>query len=62
MEKLKNINRQRLELLLQAMELLEDMHHKMGMFENQRYGKLKGKVTGHTRKTEVVKMEEGSRD
>lgn len=50
------ISRQRLEMLLEAMEMLEDLRFHMGMFQNQRYGKLKGRVTLHTRQTEVVKL------
>ena len=56
MDDMMKICRQRLDLLLEAMEQLEDLQIKMAMFENQRYCKLKGRVTLHTRQTEVVKM------
>jgi hypothetical protein len=36
------------EMLLEAMEMLDDMHVKMGMFERQRYGKLKTQFEQHT--------------
>jgi hypothetical protein len=31
-------------MLSEAMEMLEDLKHHMGMFQTQRYGKLKGRV------------------
>lgn len=35
------------EMLLEAMEMLNDMHLKMGMFERQRYVKLKRHFEQH---------------
>jgi hypothetical protein len=43
------ISEQRLALLTEAMEMLDDMRSRMGMFENQRYGRLHAKVTHHNR-------------
>lgn len=56
MDDIRKISEQRLELLLEAMEMLEDMRVHMALFRNQHYCKLKNRVTLHTRQTEVVKI------
>ncbi|SDD96641.1 hypothetical protein SAMN05216464_103186 [Mucilaginibacter pineti] len=43
------------ELLREAMELLEDTYHNLGMFERQRYGKLKKQVDQHEALSETMK-------
>ena len=56
MDEIKKVSEQRLELLLEAMEMLEDMRKHMVLFGNQHYCKLKNRVTLHTRQTEVGKI------
>ena len=58
MDEVQKISGQRLALLLEAMEQLQDIRMKMAMFENQRYAKLKGRVAAHTGQTEVVKVDD----
>ncbi|MFD0765712.1 hypothetical protein ACFQZI_12690 [Mucilaginibacter lutimaris] len=54
MDDLKKISEQRLEMLLEAMEMLADLRPHMAMFRNQHYCKLRKRVTLHTRQTEVM--------
>ncbi len=56
MDEIKEISAQRLEMLLEAMEMLHDLRGHMAMFRNQRYNKLRSRVTLHTRQTEKVKI------
>ncbi|WP_454804068.1 hypothetical protein [Mucilaginibacter phyllosphaerae] len=57
MEDIKKISAQRLEMLLEAMEMLQELRGYMAMFRNQRYCKLQGRVDDHTRQTEMLKMD-----
>jgi len=47
MEDIKKISAQRLEMLLEAMEMLQELRGYMAMFRNQRYCKLQGRVDAH---------------
>lgn len=56
MDDLKKISDERLEMLLEAMEMLEGLRVHMALFRNQYYCKLKNRVTLHTRQTQMVKI------
>jgi len=36
-------------IALEAIEMLEDVKHKFGLFENQRLGKIKGRLSDYNR-------------
>jgi hypothetical protein len=53
MHHIQKISEQRLALLLEALELLEDLRGKMALFQNQHYQNLKTRADMHTRLTEA---------
>ncbi|MES2266494.1 MAG: hypothetical protein V4520_07025 [Bacteroidota bacterium] len=55
MHDVNKISGERLEMLLEAMEMLHDLRPHMAMFRNQHYCKLKKRVTLHTKRCEVSK-------
>ncbi|MFD0793238.1 hypothetical protein ACFQZX_06385 [Mucilaginibacter litoreus] len=47
MNTIEKLSEERLKLLHEAMEMLEDMKVKMAMFERQHYSKFKARVESH---------------
>lgn len=52
MDEMKKLCDERLDLLLQAMELLDDLRPGMALFNAQRYYRFKAIADAHTRLTE----------
>ena len=52
MDEMEILCRQRLKLLVEAMDLLHDTRHNMAMFNKQHYYRLKAMTDAHTRLTE----------